>query len=123
MRVSRVTEDDPSGKHAPLKLPPFTEGANWELLTSGWRRKWQPTPVFLPGELHGQRNLVGYSPYGHKESDTTEQLTQHNFRKTEYPQGDGEKLKWGTWEGEGPEGTLVPKGKILRLAVFPEGKA
>ena len=27
-----------------------------------WRRKWQPTPVFLPGEFHGQRNLVGYSP-------------------------------------------------------------
>ena len=38
------------------------------------RRKWQPTPVFLPGESHGQWNLVGYSPWGHKESDTTEQL-------------------------------------------------
>ena len=36
-----------------------------------WRRKWQPTPVFLPGESHGQRSLVGYSPWGHKESDTT----------------------------------------------------
>ena len=40
-----------------------------------WRRTWQPTPVFLPGESHGQRSLVGYSPWGHKESDTTEQLT------------------------------------------------
>ena len=39
-----------------------------------WRRKWQPTPVFLPGESHGQRSLVGYSPWGCKESDTTEQL-------------------------------------------------
>ena len=39
------------------------------------RRKWQPTPVFLPGESHGQRSLAGYSPWGHKESDTTEQLT------------------------------------------------
>ena len=37
-----------------------------------WRRAWQPTPVFLPGETHGQRSLVGYSPWGHKESDTTE---------------------------------------------------
>ena len=37
-----------------------------------WRRKWQPTPVFLPGESHGQRSLVGYSLWGHKESDTTE---------------------------------------------------
>ena len=36
------------------------------------RRAWQPTPVFLPGESHGQRSLVGYSPRGHKESDTTE---------------------------------------------------
>ena len=32
---------------------------------SNWRRKWQPTPVFLPGESHGQRILVGYSPWGY----------------------------------------------------------
>ena len=38
-----------------------------------WRRKWRPTPVFLSGKFHGQRSLVGYSPWGHKESDTTEQ--------------------------------------------------
>ena len=37
-----------------------------------WRRVWQPTPVFLPGESHGQRSLVGYSPGGHKELDTAE---------------------------------------------------
>ena len=37
-----------------------------------WRRKWQPTPVFLPGKSHGRRKLVGYSPWGRKESDTTE---------------------------------------------------
>ena len=40
-----------------------------------WRRKWQPTPVFLPGEFHGQWGLTGYSPWGYKESDTTEWLT------------------------------------------------
>ena len=40
-----------------------------------WRREWLPTPVFLPGVSHGQRGLAGYSPWGHKESDTTEQLT------------------------------------------------
>ena len=39
---------------------------------SPWRRKWQPTPVFLPGKSHGRRNLVGYSPWGRKESDMTE---------------------------------------------------
>ena len=44
-----------------------------------WRRKWQPTPVFLPGESHAQRSLVGYSPWGHKESDTTERLTLSLF--------------------------------------------
>ena len=36
------------------------------------RRAWQPTPVFLPGAFHGQRSLEGYSPWGHKEPDTTE---------------------------------------------------
>ena len=40
-----------------------------------WRRKWLPTPVFLPGEFHELRSLAGYSPWGHKESDITEQLT------------------------------------------------
>ena len=39
-----------------------------------WKREWQPTPVFLPGEFHGQRSLVGYSSWGHKELDTTEWL-------------------------------------------------
>ena len=41
-----------------------------------WRRAWQATAVFLPGESHGQRRLVGYSPQSHKESDMTE-VTQH----------------------------------------------
>ena len=39
-----------------------------------WRRKWQPTPVLLLGKSHGWRRLIGYSPWGCKESDTTEQL-------------------------------------------------
>ena len=39
-----------------------------------WRRKWYPSPVFLPGESHGQRSLVGCSTWGCKESDTTERL-------------------------------------------------
>ena len=38
----------------------------------GWRRKWQPTPVFLPGESRGQRSQVGCRLWGHTESDTTE---------------------------------------------------
>ena len=43
-----------------------------------WRRKWQPTPVFLPGKSHGQRSLADYSPWGHKEPDTTERLNNNN---------------------------------------------
>ena len=39
-----------------------------------WRRKWQPTPVLLPGKFHGQRRLVSYSPWSRKESDTTERF-------------------------------------------------
>ena len=37
-----------------------------------WRKAWQSTPLFLPGESPGQRSLVGYSPWGHRELDTTE---------------------------------------------------
>ena len=51
-----------------------------------WRRKWASTPVFLPRAFHGQRSLVDCSPWGHKESDTTEQLHFHfylsNFRNS-----------------------------------------
>ena len=39
-----------------------------------WRKKWQLTPVFLPGKSHEQRSLVGYRPWGRKELDTTERL-------------------------------------------------
>ena len=37
-----------------------------------WRRTWQPIPIFLPGESHGQRSLAGYSPWDHRELDRTE---------------------------------------------------
>ena len=40
-----------------------------------WKREWQPTLIFLPGDFHGQRSLAGYGPWGQKESDTTEQRT------------------------------------------------
>ena len=46
----------------------WVRSLRWE---DPWRRKWQPAPVFLPGKLHGPRNLVGYSPQGDKESGTT----------------------------------------------------
>ena len=44
-----------------------------------WRRKWQPTPIYLPGKFHEQRNLEGYSPWGRKESDMTESAHSHTL--------------------------------------------
>ena len=44
-----------------------------------WRRPWPPTPVFLSGESHRRRSLVGYSPWGCKESDTAERLNSNNI--------------------------------------------
>ena len=49
-----------------------------------WRRKWQPTPVLLPGKFHGWRNLVGYSPWDLKELDMTERLQCHVMSRTLY---------------------------------------
>ena len=53
-------------------------GLNPRVRKIPWKREWLPTPVFLPGEFHGQRSLVGYSHWGCRESDTTEQLTLHH---------------------------------------------
>ena len=61
-----------------VKNPPANAGDKGLIPGSGkfpWRRKWQPIPVFLPGKSHGQRTLVGYSPWTHKESNMTEQLS------------------------------------------------
>ena len=56
-------------------LPEVWETPVWSLdWEDPWRRKWQPTPVFLSGKSHGQRNMVSHSPWGHKESDMTERL-------------------------------------------------
>ena len=47
-----------------------------------WRRKWQPTPVFLPGESQGQRSLIRCSPWGHKELDTAEATWHSAIQKS-----------------------------------------
>ena len=57
-----------------------------------WNRKWQTTPVFFPGEFHGQRSQAGYSPWGHKESDMIEWLTYtvwHQIINCSEPRGKG----------------------------------
>src|SRR5574337_504401 len=62
-----------------------------------WRRKWQPTPVFLPGKSHGWRSLVGYSPWGRKKSDTTERLHFH-FSLSCIGEGNGNPLQCSCME-------------------------
>ena len=58
-----------AGRRERLRFDPWVGKIPWR------RRKRHPTPVFLPGKSHGQRSLVGCSPWGHKESDTTEHAT------------------------------------------------
>ena len=57
-----------------------------------WRRRWHPTPVLLPGKSHGRRSLVGYRPWGHQESDTTERLPFH-FSLSCIGEGNGNPLQ------------------------------
>ena len=69
--------DFPGGSDG--KASVYNEGDPGLIPGSGrsWRRKWQSTPVLLPGKSHGRRSQVGYSPWGRKESDTTEWLHFH----------------------------------------------
>ena len=87
---------------------------------SPWSRKWQPTPVFLPGKFHGKRSMAGYSPWSHKESDMTEQLSTHMFIYKEFFSfasfrmmchgGVGGKRKP---EDTGPKATKTPYGLLV----------
>ena len=78
----------------------FPSGSEFCIVSIFWRgflhppfpMKWQPTPVLLPGKSHGQRSLVGCSPWGHKESDTTEQLRFH-FSLSCIGEGNGNPLQ------------------------------
>ena len=60
-----------SGKETTYQCRLDIRDAGW-VRKIPWKRAWQPTSVFLPGESHGQKNWVGYSPWGHTELDTTE---------------------------------------------------
>ena len=62
-----------------------------------WRRQWHPTPVFLPGKSHGRRSPVGCSPWGHSESDRTEQLHLH-FSPSCIGEGNGNPLQYSCLE-------------------------
>jgi len=73
-------------KNLPAVQETWVPSLGWK---SPWRREWLPTQVFLAGEFHGQKSLEGYSPWGRKELDTTEQLT--------YTHTNVIKCSWETW--------------------------
>ena len=62
-------------KNSPVNVGDVRDTVSIPGLGRSWRRKWQSTPVFLPGKSHGQRSLVSYSPWGCKDSETTEKLS------------------------------------------------
>ena len=72
-------------------------------LSNQWRRQWHPTPVFLPGKSHGRRSLVGCSPWGREESDTTERLHFH-FSLSCTGEGNGNPLQCSCLENPRDEG-------------------
>ena len=77
-----------------------------------WRKKWQPTPVFLPGESHRQRSLVGYSPWGCKESDTTE-VTECTWA------GNKDPISCTVWpKKEGARSWNESKKSVLQCSLF-----
>ena len=94
----------------------------WPSHSTYWRRKWQPTPVVLLGESHGQRSLVGYSPRGCKESDTTDWLNNNNKRVwAGFPGGSDSKesaskagdLVWSLGHGRPMEKEIATHSSIL----------
>ena len=68
-------------KHLPTMWETQVQSLVWE---DPLEKKWQPTPVLLPGKFHGRRSVVGYSPWGRKESDTTELLHFHTDTPQRY---------------------------------------
>ena len=80
-----------------------------------WRRKWQPTPVLLPGESHGGRSLVGYSPWGHKESDMTDNQGKLLQGRWEITTKCKQLLGHGPRKGAATRGTAVPSLPPYRL--------
>ena len=112
-------------------LPKLYSGGNRSESIAGSLRaslvaQTDPIPVFLPGESHGQRSLVGYSPRGHKESDMTEQLSTHRLRWRKAPIG-RQSAGWGVSEagkGQQPQELMMGLrgvgGWLNNFLYFPE---
>ena len=77
------------------------------------------TPVFLPGEFHGQRSLAGYSPGGHKESDTTERLTDFSFKRESQRKAVSQFKDVSCWEFPGSPVVRTPSFHFCGLGSMP----
>ena len=91
-----------------------------------WRRQWHPTPVLLPGKSHGWRSLVGCSPWGREESDTTERLHFH-FSLSCIGEGNGNPLQCsclenprdgGSWWADA-YGVVQSRTRLKWLSMYP----
>jgi len=97
---------------SPSSLATFVFSSFWLGLACRLRRRqWKPTPVLLPGKAHGRRSLVGCSPWGHEQSDTTERLHFH-FSLSCIGEGNGNPLQCSCLEnpGDGEPGELPSMG-------------
>ena len=82
----------------------FIWGVGWGSASQVWRRQWHPSPALLPGKSHGQRSLVGCSPWGREESDTTKQLPFH-FSLSCIGEGNGNPLQCSCLENPRDRGS------------------
>jgi len=92
-----ATINSPQSEYSQVKQPQLCTYSFKIYFMVHWRRQWQPTPVFLPGKSHGQKSLVGCSPWGCKESDTIERLHFH-FLLSCIREGNGNPLQCSSLE-------------------------
>ena len=92
----------PFGRHRRCWFDPWIGKISWRRIFSSWRRRLleanrPPAPVFLLGDSHGQRNLEGYSPWGHKESYMTEYTPPPQLRRVRIGSGRWQSCMQGIW--------------------------
>ena len=80
-----------------------------------WRKKWQPTPVILPGKSWGQKSLVGYSPWGLKELDMTERLSTHTESKKKKKKQNKWNISLSYHQNAHPESKLIQRAQKCLL--------
>ena len=106
-----------SGIHLQCRRPGFDQCRGSWVRKIPWRREWQPTSEFLPGEFHGQRSLAGYRPWDQKESDITEWLTlSFTATKSNHPSQWLEKPCMQQQRPSATKNKIVLKSKVSIIA-------